>query len=681
MRAGFRLFLLGAAVLFWELLFIRWMGSCIRIVGYYTNFILIAAFLGLGAGALLAGRRPDLRGALVPAIAGSLIAAPVLGAFLHANPTHGEYLWSGNLASENLGFLGMQTSIELPYGLLLAAAFAMAALVFVIFGQWVGALFLQFPPLTGYSLEIGGSVLGILLFAALSLFGLPPSVWLLLGFALLAALLPPRTKAWLGALACMLPALAFCSAFERQFLWSPYYKIRVQPLFASLGAGTSGSPAGYDLTVNSDFHQKVIDLRPRAAEPRFFALWRAIYEFPYRDPTSVPGPILVVGAGTGNDLSAALRRAGDPITAVEIDPVILQLGHAIHPERPYANPRVRAVNQDARAFFARGEETYAKVVFGYLDSHTLFSSLSTLRLDNFVYTVESLRRVKALLLPGGRVYLTFSSNEPWIDRRLEDLLDAVFDYDTITVRAPPGPFLGTVTYMNGKLRTGETPPPRRQRPPPSRLPSDDWPFLYLAEPGIPAHYGWFLCCVLVLSTASLALLPAGQRRIRLPYFFLGAAFFLIETSNVVKLALLYGSTWMVNVTVFAGVLLLVLLGNLVSARLPGERTGPLFAALAAACALSYLVSPSLLLPLESALVRGAAAVLLFLSPVFVASVLFARLIRRETSFPSAYGSNLLGAMLGGAAEYLSLAFGLRSLVLLAMVLYGLAWLALPRGRR
>ena len=681
-RDAVPLFLLGAAALFWELAMIRWMGACIRIVGYYTNFILLASFLGLGAGALLTRRGRQLRALLVPSLALCLVAGPVLGAFAHPNPTSGEYLWTGMFLSENLAFLGVHRVVAVPYGLLLSAAFVLTTFVFLVIGQWLGALFGAFAALTAYSIEIAGSLLGILLFALMSLLWLPPSAWFLVGFALLVPLLGKRPAVWLVGVACVLPALLFCRGFENQFSWSPYYKIKTEPLMAPPQAGEArGRIAGYDLTVNSDFHQKVIDLRPRDREPGFFKIWRAIYEYPYRDPTGIPGPTLVVGAGTGNDLSAALRRTDTPVVAVEIDPVILRLGHQIHPERPYSDPRVRAVNQDARAFFARGKETYARVVFGYLDSHTLFSSFSTLRLDNFVYTLESLARVKELLLPGGRVYLTFSTDAPWIDQRLEAMLDQVFDYKTLTVRAPPGPFLGTVTYVNGKRARGEPLAAEAKAAPTIRLPSDDWPYLYLKDPTIPRHYAWFLLLILVSGAGSLWLLPATERRIKFPYFFLGAAFFLIETSNVVKLALLFGSTWMVNVTVFAGILALVLLGNLVTRRLRGEGLGALFAVLFAACAVSYLVRPAQLLPIDSPLLRGTAAVLLFLSPVFVASLIFARLIRHETSFYAAYGSNLLGAMVGGAAEYLSLVFGLQSLVLLSALFYGLAFFTLPGRRR
>lgn len=52
-KAAFKLFFCGAAALFWELVLIRWLGSTIRVVAYFSNFVLISAFFGLGAGALL----------------------------------------------------------------------------------------------------------------------------------------------------------------------------------------------------------------------------------------------------------------------------------------------------------------------------------------------------------------------------------------------------------------------------------------------------------------------------------------------------------------------------------------------------------------------------------------------------------------------------------------------------
>src|SRR5207245_2301568 len=49
-----RIFLLSFAMLFFELLCIRWIPSYVRFLSYFTNFILLASFLGIGLGMLAA---------------------------------------------------------------------------------------------------------------------------------------------------------------------------------------------------------------------------------------------------------------------------------------------------------------------------------------------------------------------------------------------------------------------------------------------------------------------------------------------------------------------------------------------------------------------------------------------------------------------------------------------------
>jgi hypothetical protein len=272
---------------------------------------------------------------------------------------------------------------------------------------------------------------------------------------------------------------------------------------------------------------------------------------------------------------AALRNTDTRIYAVEIDPFILKLGNDFRFEKPYRNPRVEIVVDDARSFFQQTRTQFALAVFGFLDSHTLLSSFSSLRLDNFVYTRQSLERVKAILLPGGQVTITFASNTPWIHQRIISLLNEVFDAKT-QVQAPRPPAYGNgIVYRNFKAPLPPDVEPREIAPhidgPPT--PTDDWPFLYLERPGIPGYYWLFLVLIFLSAVASLVILPAGERRIRLPYFFLGAAFFLLETSNVVSLSLLYGSTWIVNICVFSGVLVLILLGNALSSRGGRSRIG------------------------------------------------------------------------------------------------------------
>ncbi len=168
----------------------------------------------------------------------------------------------------------------------------------------------------------------------------------------------------------------------------------------------------------------------------------------------------------------------------------------------------------------------------------------------------------------------------------------------------------------------------------------------------------------------------GERRIRLPYFFLGAAFFLLETSNVVRMSLLYGSTWWVNTVVFAGILALVLLSNL-TAHFWKVPLGVCLAALSVGIVLAAAVPSDLLLALPAG-PRAVVAVALFLGPVYFGGLVFARLISRETRLFEAYGSNVLGAVLGGAAEYLSLLIGFRFLLALALAFYVAVFLLLHK---
>jgi hypothetical protein len=208
------------------------------------------------------------------------------------------------------------------------------------------------------------------------------------------------------------------------------------------------------------------------------------------------------------------------------------------------------------------------------------------------------------------------------------------------------------------------------------LPKDDWPFLYLFYPNIPDHYLPFLLIIGVMGFSALLLLPKSERRIRLPYFFLGAAFFLLETSNVVSLSLLYGSTWTVNLLVFSGILVLVLLSNLTSSFVKKIRLDLIFSLLFLSVTVAYFVPVSALLSIETGILRDLTAIVVFLGPVYFSSIIFAALIRNEQSLFQAYGSNILGAVIGGACEYLSLLCGFKFLLGIVIVFYLLTFLLL-----
>ena len=675
-----RLLLCGLSALFWELVLIRWLGASIRIVAYFSNLVLISAFFGLGVGALTTRFAIRLERAIAPLTALVVMLGLWLGRLWHTNPSGGdEYIWIG--APLGIPSPGDASSRILSAGLMLVLVYGLTAAVFAAFGQYMGRLFRTHPPLVAYSLEIAGSVLGIALFSALSWAQTSPSVWFAVGTLLLVPLLPRRLPD--GAVAALVGVLIVVATHgeSRRFVWSPYYRIAVEPLSSVREKGSSrfvefGETLGHVLTVNNDYHQMMLDLRPRQSEHAFLSGWRSFYDAPYRSYQGLsplpPGDVLVVGAGTGNDVAAALRRTDRRVTAVEIDPAIAGLGRRLHAERPYDDPRVVLVIDDARSFFQRAPSgRYAIVVFGFLDSHRLLSAFSTVRLDNFIYTEQAMAEVRRILVPGGRVALSFASNQRWIHERLLALLDRSFS-------RPTGFTVDTAGYANGVLYLNERSEPKPLSSRPALVPTDDWPFLYLRERTIPGHNLLFLVVAVAMSAAALLLLPRGERRLRLPYFLLGAAFFLLETSNVVRMALLYGSTWWVNSIVFAGILLLVLLGNLTAARFR-VPLGACVAPLALLILTAALVPADLLLSLAP-WPRALVAVLIFLGPVYFGGLMFARLIEREKHLYEAYGSNVLGAVVGGTAEYLSLILGYRFLLALALLSYLAVFLLLRRAK-
>ena len=206
--------------------------------------------------------------------------------------------------------------------------------------------------------------------------------------------------------------------------------------------------------------------------------------------------------------------------------------------------------------------------------------------------------------------------------------------------------------------------------------TDDRPFVYLRERTLPAFYLIALLLIVALSAVCVRAVGVPLRRIGryLDLFFMGAAFLLLETMNVVRFALLFGTTWFVNALVFAGILFTVLFAIEVATRMPRVDPKLLFAALAASLAVAFLVPEGALLDL-AVVPRFLAATALAFAPVFFANLVFADRFRDAEEPTVAFGASLLGSMLGGALEYISLVIGYRSLLLVAAALYALAALA------
>ena len=213
-------------------------------------------------------------------------------------------------------------------------------------------------------------------------------------------------------------------------------------------------------------------------------------------------------------------------------------------------------------------------------------------------------------------------------------------------------------------------------PPPA---TDDHPFPYLRSRTLPAFYVITIGLIL-LASFLLVRGAAGPLQPMASYadlFFMGAAFLLLETKNVVQFALLFGTTWFVNALVFAGVLLSVLVAVAVSRRVTFRRPARLYLLLLASLVVAWVVPQSSLLQLD-VVPRFVAAITLAFFPIFTANLVFTQRFKDVGESGTAFGANLLGSMVGGLVEYSALVIGYRMLLVAVAALYGLAFLF---GRR
>ena len=661
-----QLFAASLAVLYFELLVIRYLGTEIRVFAYLKNIPLVASFLGIGVG-MIGGRRGQLERAF-PFVAFTLFSLIHFAALLHL--THvgfadASYAMLGEQGHGNFAPWVLLRYIGVTVGILsLVVAF------FAALGGPVGECLKGFEPLRGYGVNLLGSLAGILLFSFLAALRTPPVMWLLVGCLVLAPFW--RTKAL--TLAVLVPVFLIHHGAASSTFWSPYYRIDIRQIDGPEGYT---KPSAYSLSVNHDYHQRILDLSPQFeskypdAEPNRWAL--ATYELPYRLLPN-PSSVLIVGAGTGNDVAAALRHGAEHVDAVEIDPLIQKLGRRYHPEHPYDSPSVAVYIDDARAFFSKTRNKYDLIVFGYLDSHTMFSSFSSLRLDNYVYTLESLRAARSLLKPHGAMVLSFGGGLAFVNERLAATLNKAFG-------TPPLAFLtgydgDGIVYLENVShdRALALPFPEISKSllrTNTIIATDAWPFLYLSHRTMPES---MLVVILMLIVGAHGLLKSSlgdgwtKNTGYLQMFFLGAGFLLLETKAVTELSLLFGSTWVVNAVVIGAFLTMGFLANVIVLLRP-VPTRAIYGMLFVSVGIG-LVVPASVFTASTLAVKVLAGGGLVALPVLFSGIVFSDVFQSSLRPEKALAVNLFGAMAGGLWENFVMIGGVPSLGLLALLFYG-----------
>lgn len=556
--------------------------------------------------------------------------------------------------------------------------------------------------IAAYTVNVVASMAGIGLYTALCFADQPPAIWFAVAVVLALLLFWPLRGRFIAAatLAACAGLIAWGASTEPgTTYWSPYQKLNLQPQYDA-----GGKLVSYELLTNSSWFQKVLDLSPEfvRAHPAFF---RRIpielngFNIPYRFAPH-PRNVLVLGSGMGNDVAAALRNGAERVTAVDIDPLIIRLGRELHPEHPYASPRVTVVNDDARAFIRNTSERFDVIVFSALDSHTTSSHFSNIRIDNYVYTVEALQAAKRLLTADGLCVLRFQVQRAWIAGRLRDMMAAVYGYEPLHIQAETDLYAtGGNFFIAGsvpKIRAAMSDPQFAafvQRHSALRvehvtMATDDWPYLYQREPGLPTSVVTISVLLLLVCLFAARSLGLRVRDMRADFFFLGAAFMLLEAQIISRMALLFGTTWIVNSIVIAVLLLLIVAANgvvRVAAGFnrpaeAGRYTSAAYAGILITIAICW-ATPLDAIFFRSFALRATLGTLLLCSPVFFAGIVFIKRFAAAGFAAEAIGANLLGSLAGGILESASLWLGLRALLVIAFALYAAAWLASRRAIR
>lgn len=698
------IFLISVLGLFLEMLLIRWIGTEIRIFSYLQNTILVACFLGLGIGCFTSRQAINLRQSLVSLtflliLMAIPISRSILGYASEFLSVLGDMViwWGINTPDLISQILFVILGLVITYALLIVIVD-----IFVPIGRLLARLMDEHPnTIWAYSVNIAGSLVGTWLFVLMSFLYQPPFTWfvVLSGLMLIFVIWSQRDKRISLAL---LVAVVILSWFAGQVpgaldvIWSPYQKLVVEKIIQQ------PSVDGYHVTVNNITYQAILDLseshtllNPQKFPPAIRGLSQ--YDIPLLIHPN-PQAYLIVGAGTGNDAAGGIRHGVKEITAVEIDPAIISIGRRFHPEQPYSSPTVQVVNDDARSFFATTSKKFDVITFGFLDSHTT-TSMTNARLDHYVYTRESITRAKSLLAKGGVMVLGFYAERPFIADRMARVLKETFGEEPIffSIQAPyPGRYAimfiaGDLTSVRKQIAQNprlESHINQLQKDYPisfsytTKVATDDWPYIYLEYPRIPVLYYLLTGLMLLILYRSIRKWKVANfitrwNRSNWHFFFLGAAFLLLEVQNISKASVVLGNTWQTSAVIVSGVLVMVLLANWMAYRFPKIQSNVIYALLIGISLALYFVDLAqfAFLPYAAkALVVGGLTTL----PMLFSGIIFVRSFASAEGKDEALGANMVGSLVGALIQSVTFVIGIKALLIIVAVMYLLSMIARPR---
>ncbi|HEX8524979.1 MAG TPA: hypothetical protein VF669_22200 [Tepidisphaeraceae bacterium] len=444
------LFLISFLILFTELACIRWFGATVVFLTFFTNIVLMATFLGMSVGLMTASRRTNFIKWVLPLMCFSVACAIIVNNAYNRPDSRLAISVGGNdQGNPQLIFFGTEYRYKdpnlfvIPMPVVAGFFFTLIAITFVGLGQTMGRAFDAIPNRVGaYSIDVLGSLTGIACFGLASWFWTSPHIWFMLIVLLCLYFVRPWTgKQVVAALVTMfmiaVTAYGVGPTGKGSTFWSPYYRI-------SYVAQDGG------IDTNGIAHQQMMPVSERG--PAYLMphlLNRDAGNKPFKD-------IMIIGAGSGNDISGALKSGVEHIDAVEIDPVINWIGRQDHPDEPYSvlaerlwGPKTHgdyALTTDAkkwgihlddgRSFVKKTPKQYDYISYALVDSLVLHSGYSSLRLESFLFTKEAMQDIKAKLKPGGVFAMYNYYRQGWVVARLKKMAQEVFGVEPIVISMP-----------------------------------------------------------------------------------------------------------------------------------------------------------------------------------------------------------------------------------------------------
>jgi len=713
-----QLFVVSLLMLYLETMLIRVSMSEVRVLGYMPAALMACAYFGSALG-VYNSRSGEGRLRLTRCVAYLALFIWLVGILRLTPLAQVGLVPDATTYFNSLQFFGSSLGYELTGTLVVALVLQLTLMITSELGFLFGDLFTLKPVMRAYGLTLAGAIAAFALFGLASVLWLPPAAWLAIFLAVAwRTWKPSRREVWLGAFA-LIGALSLSfspeSLLRARFpiglglfeIWSPYYQVQARPL------ERHGQLLALDLWLNGASSQTALS-RSLSVEDRAFVESelggssisgdsRDFYNIPYHLAAN-PRRVLVLGAGTGNDVAAALAHGAQHVDAVEIDPVIAFLGRE-HPDKPYRSPRVQLHNMDARYFVSQpGIESYDLILLSKLDSQVATSSFGAGRQSDFPLTVEGLRLLKRLIAPGGQLVVAMHAAREWCVMRMVRNLREVFSMIDGAAIAEGGQYLVTTNEHPRDLQPALASAPGvitavdtlwlNESCTEMEPTTDEWPFFFASTRIIPVAYLW--CMYVLVAVLALNLWPYLERWLArlsnpmlaifswggLEFFAFGVVLVLLESWAISMLSTSLGAIALVSGLAVLAHFKLSLIGS----WLTGKRF-PIPAAAVWAALLFCLLANYLLLPQpiwqshpSSASTSSLLSVLgseglLVIVPIFLNGLLFCLALNRSEKPVQHMAVTVAGMTAGVILTNFAFIMGLRSVLVLAGIFYALACLA------